>query len=60
MRGLGRAAHRVRRWSSCTSSTARRGTAVGEDHSGAIGFDAQEKLLDKLSEEDEAAQPRGP
>jgi hypothetical protein len=22
----------------------------GEDHSGAIGFDAQEKLLDKLSE----------
>jgi nucleotide-binding universal stress UspA family protein len=25
----------------------------GEDHSGAIGFDAQEKLLDKLSSEDE-------
>lgn len=26
----------------------------GEDHSGAIGFDAQEKLLSKLSAEDEA------
>jgi len=26
----------------------------GEDHSGTIGFDAQEKLLDKLSAEDEA------
>ena len=27
--------------------------SAGEDHSGAIGFDAQEKLLDKLSAEDE-------
>ena len=29
-------------------------TPSGEDHSGAIGFDAQEKLLDQLSLEDEA------
>lgn len=28
-------------------------TPQGEDHSGAIGFDAQEKLLDQLSAEDE-------